>query len=46
MSPSEFVRKCPVDDSIMVPIDGHSVGTLHTLCTKCDVCIDCDDGAV
>ena len=26
--------------------DGHSIGALHAVCPKCNLCPDCEDGAV
>lgn len=37
-------RKCECGE-IMVAINGHSIGALHSMCPKCKLCPDCDDGA-
>lgn len=39
-------RKCPLCNTELVPQLGHSIGSLHAICPKCNICPDCEDGAV
>lgn len=36
-------RRCPDCETVLTQ-DGHSLGSLHTVCSSCKTCPDCEDG--
>lgn len=38
------VNRTGCNNTKLLSVSGHSVGTLHTLCKVCKTCHDCDGG--
>lgn len=43
--PLQVARKCDCGEPL-VGMEGHSIGALHAVCPKCQMCPDCEEGNV